>query len=62
MIDIFLMGDMAFVDLGDGYMLCIGSRTEVDEASPQRLMEMINEAVIYSKYRGIENSVGQMLQ
>lgn len=58
MIEVYLMDGMAFVDLGAGYMLCIGSKAEVDKATPERLMEMINEAVMHSKYRGIESSKG----
>lgn len=62
MINIYLMGEMAFIDLGDGYMLCIGSKTEVDEASPTRLWEMVNEAVVHSRYRSISSSKGMVLQ
>lgn len=50
MIEIYVMKGMAFIDLGNGYMLCIGSKDEVDEASPDRLLAMVNEAVIHSRY------------
>lgn len=58
---IFLMGNMAFVDIYKGYMLCIGSKAEVDAASPQHLIEMIHEAIAYSQFRSINVSKGQTL-
>lgn len=61
MIDIYLMDGMAFVNLGNGYMLCIGSKSDVDKASPQRIVEMIDEAVACSKYRSIATSKGAVL-
>ena len=54
---IFLMGEMAFIDISKGFMLCIGSKDEAMEASAERLIEMINEAIAWSKYREIENTL-----
>lgn len=56
---IFLMGSQAFVDIGDNYMLCIGSKTEVDAADEKKLTEMIHEAIVWSKYREIGTSKGR---
>jgi len=50
--DIYLLdtekGQMAFVDFGSGYMICIGTRAEVDSASPAKLERMIWEAIAMS--------------
>lgn len=54
---IYLMGDQAFIDLKDGYMLCIGSKQEVDSANERQLVEMIHSAIIWSRYRGIEKGI-----
>jgi hypothetical protein len=61
MMKIYLMGDSAFVDVGKGYLLCIGSKTEVDEAKPGRLLDMIEEAIAHSKWRSMESSKGMVL-
>lgn len=54
--DIFLQKDKAFVDLGNGYMLCIGTKAEVDQADATRIGEMIKEAVVYAQWRSIVSS------
>jgi len=60
-VDIYLMEGMAFVDLKKGYMLCIGTKKEVDEADGQRLMQMIREAIVMSQFRSIETSKGKVV-
>ena len=52
--NIFLMGNMAFVSIGKNYLLCIGSRIEVLNATPEQLVELIEAAVAWSKFRAIE--------
>ncbi len=58
--NIYLMDDNAFIELkspkgiASGYMLCIGTRKEVDEATPQQLMRMVQLALATSKYRALE--------
>lgn len=37
--------EMAFIDHGSGYMLCIGTRAEVDAATPEKLERMIWESI-----------------
>lgn len=56
---IYLMDDMAFVDLGKGYLLCIGSKAEIDNADEEKIRRMITEAVAYSKFRSITRTVGK---
>lgn len=55
---IFLMGEQAFVQLNkpgwENFMLCIGSKTEVDAADEKRLVEMIHQAIAWSQYREID--------
>ena len=52
---IFLIDGMAFVEIGDkGYLLCIGTAKEACEATSQRLVELVAEAVAWSKFRAIE--------
>ncbi len=51
---IYLMEEQAFVEYTPGYMLCIGTKKEVDEATPQQLMRMVQIAIVYSKYNCIE--------
>ncbi len=46
----------AFIDLGDGNLLCIGTRDEVHAASIEELNQMILEAVIVNQYHEIANS------
>ena len=55
---IYLMGDQAFVDIGDGYMLCVGSKKEVQEADEKQLVEMIVSAITWSRYRAIGSAKG----
>lgn len=47
-----------FVEYGQGYMLCIGTKVEVDEALAKndlgRVATMVQEAVAHCKFRSIE--------
>jgi len=54
-IKIFLMGQWAFVDCKTGFLLCIGTKADVDNATPTRIGEMVLEASAVSKYQGIES-------
>lgn len=57
-----VMDKQAFVDLGQGYQLCIGTEREVQEASiEQQIGEMILSAVAWSRFRRIEKGRGMTL-
>lgn len=56
---IFLLDDMAFVDLNAGYLLCIGTKAEVDKADAVRIADMVKEAIAASQFRSIETSKGK---
>lgn len=43
----------AYLDLGDKKLLCIGTRDEVQEATPEVLNRMIYEAFMTNVYHGI---------
>lgn len=49
------MANQAFVDVGDNYKLCIGTKAEVDEATPAKLVEMIYVALAWSQFRSERN-------
>lgn len=51
--NIYLQGNNAFVDLGKGYLLCIGTRQEVDKADETKLVAMIWRAVVQSQFNAI---------
>lgn len=53
-VKIFLIGEQAFVEISKNYMLCIGSKTEVDEATPAQLAAIITSAVALSRFRDNE--------
>lgn len=52
---IFLVGDSAFVELAKehNYMLCIGTKADVDKATPPELIHMVDTAIAFAKYRGL---------
>lgn len=53
--DIYLMDGNAFVKLnGSNYMICIGTKEEVDQATPQEFVEMIGRALAICRFRSIE--------
>ncbi len=49
--------DRAFVNKGDGYILCIGSSEEARKASSKKLAEMIHDAMVWEKFWEIEGFV-----
>lgn len=60
-VDIFIMGEQAFVRFARkghnaNYMLCIGSKQEVDEANDEQIVKMVSEAIAFSEYRSLEIS------
>lgn len=64
--DIYMMGDQAFVRFakkghGANYMLCIGSKADVDAADDATLIRLVNEAIAYSEYRSLECSPNLIL-
>ena len=56
---IYIVDGMAFVDLGKGYLLCIGKESEVKEADEQKITDMIRFAVAYSQWCSMESSSGE---
>ena len=58
---IYLQENDAFVDIGNGYLLAIGKKEEVDKADATRIAEMIQEAISWSKWRGINRSSGHII-
>lgn len=60
-VDIFVQNTNAFVSLGNGYLLCIGTRAEVDKADATRIAEMIQEAMAFSRYQTIGSAKGMRL-
>ena len=41
---IYIHGNDAFVNVGSGYLLCIGTKEEVKKANYQTIMEMVEKA------------------
>ena len=58
---IYFMGNDAFYDIGDGYLICIGTKKEIAEATLEQIVSMVAEAIAYSQYRGIETIKGRVL-
>ena len=53
---IFLIEENAFIQFGEGYLLRICTKTELDEADDERIRQMVIEAVAQRKYCSIEAS------
>jgi hypothetical protein len=54
--DIYLKKKMAYVDFAKGYMLCIGTKEEVDNASNEQILRMIWEAIALAQFNSITDS------
>lgn len=50
---------MVFVDLNKGYLLCIGTLAEVENASAEKIERMVWEAIKLAQYRSIDSSKNQ---
>lgn len=49
---IYLKDEWAFVDMGTGYLLCIGRKEDVDRATSEaEVAKMVREAVATSQYQ-----------
>lgn len=57
--DIYVKDRWAFVDLGKGYLLCIGTKDEVEKADRAEIGRMIQEALATSQYHSVKDSQGQ---
>ncbi len=55
-IHIYKKEDRAFVEIGSGYMLCIGSIEAVSEATPREVERMIERAIAENKWLGLDSS------
>lgn len=51
-------GEYAFVEFGAGYMLYIGTKADVKDATDEEIRKMIQEAVAYGRFHGIGESKG----
>lgn len=56
--DIYLLGNWAFVDMGKGYMLCIGTKEDVDAADAAEIGKMVQEAIAVAKFRSMGSMKG----
>ena len=50
--------EMVFVDIGCGYLIYVGTKTEIKSSSIEHLHELIYEAIVYTQYRSIETTEG----
>ena len=57
----YTKGHGVFVPVEGGAMLCIGSKQDVEEASPEDIIEMIHRARRVSLYMAIASSVGRIV-
>ena len=55
---IYVQEKLAYVPLGGGNLLCIGSEEEVTNANPIKVVEMIAEALAVCQYHAINSSKG----
>jgi len=54
---LYLLDEMVFVQFQQkhsNYMLCIGSKAEVDKADERQILDMVKQAVAMAKYRSVE--------
>jgi hypothetical protein len=51
--EIYIKGDRAFVDIGSGYMLCIGSKDNIKGATDRDIQDMVMAAIAYNKFLGM---------
>lgn len=58
---IYLLGEAAFIELTreKNYMLCIGTKAEVDEADEQGILRMVEVALAHAKYRSLTGREAQ---
>lgn len=55
-VKVYLLGDMCFVKIEQGFLLCIGTLEEVSKANEKRVIEMVWEAVAICEFQKIELS------
>lgn len=53
LVKIVIVKEDAFVDLGNGYCMFIGTKAEVEHATPTEVAHMIHEALAYNEYKSI---------
>ena len=51
---IYILYEQVFVRVEKGHLLCIGTREEFDQATPERVIEMIEQARVLAQYKEIE--------
>lgn len=57
-VDIYVRRGAAYVQLDQDFMLCIGTKSEVQHASPQKIARLIEEALAFNWFSQIENGIG----
>ena len=50
---VFILGDGAFIDIGNNYLLRIGSKAEVEKATPEEVNELAKIAIVNASVSGI---------
>ena len=52
---VYLVGDNAFVDIGNGFLICIGTKEEAETADQVKLAEMITRALTLRRFESMGN-------
>ena len=47
---VYFQEGQAFVEIGNGYFLCIGTLEEVAKATPSEVVKMVNEAIAFNRF------------
>ena len=55
---VYLLDEMCFVEIGKGYLLCIGTKEEV-QSGKKPVEELVWEAKVHSQFQNITISTGQ---
>ena len=53
---LYVRDKQAFVDIGNSYLLCVGTVKQVEEATGEELLKMIDDAKAWSKFRNLTPS------
>ena len=62
MTKIFCINGDAFISIGGGsYLLCIGTEDDVRRATPDRIAELIKEAMAWSSWHSVNTSHNQVV-
>ncbi len=53
-IKFFIIEEDAFIECADGYLVCIGSREALRNATPQEIGDMVDSALALAQYKTLE--------